>query len=181
MNLERPWKHQNASSERLGGILDHLADVVAPSWPALAPSWAVLGPSWPRYSLSGLLENLEILVVFQYFSKFHHFCIFSPLGCIVTRLKGVLGPFLAVLGTSWRRLGPSWRRLGASWGAFWPPKTLPRSLQEASKTPPKTKSNIDLNLRPRINHFYYKSSNENASNIKQETILGRLGAILASI
>ena len=128
MNLERPWKHQNASSERLGGILDHLADVVAPSWPALAPSWAVLGPSWPRYSLSDLLENLEIPVVFQYFSKFQQFCIFSQLGCIVTRLKGALGPLLAVLGVilapPWPVLAPSWCHLELHKTSQAPQKTL---------------------------------------------------------
>ena len=69
------------------------------------------------------------------------------------RLEGVLEPSLAVLGASWRRLGPSWRHLGASWDASWRRKTLPRSLQEASKTPPETSSNIDLNLRPLRDHF----------------------------
>ena len=143
------WGVLEASWGRLGRILEHLGAswwlsvvLCGSAYLSLAyfgsnkrPSWAVLGPSWPRSSLSGLLKNLEIPLVFQYFSNFLQLCIFTPLGCILTHLKGVLGRFLAVLGPSWHRLGPFWRRLGASWVAFWPPKTLPRSLQEAFKTP----------------------------------------------
>ena len=133
---------------RLGAIFDRLGSVLAPYWAVLARSWNVLGPSWPRLNLPALPKGIEIHRFFQYFRKFQHFCIFSGLKGISTRLEGVLEPSLAVLGASWRRRGPSWRRLGASWGASWPPRTLPRSLQEASKIPPKTRSNIDLNLRP---------------------------------
>ena len=146
------WGVLEASWGRLGRILEHLGAswwlsvvLCGSAYLSLAyfgsnkrPSWAVLGPSWPRSSLSGFLKNLKIPVVFHCFSIFLQFCIFTPLGCILTHLKGVLGRFLAVLGPSWHRLGPFWRRLGASWVAFWPPKTLPRSLQEAFKTPPGT-------------------------------------------
>ena len=75
-------------------------------------------------------------------------------------LTGVLGASWRILdaswahlGASWRHLGPSWRHLAPSWrylGPSWAhlslpnlPKTFPRSVQEASKTPPKTRSNID--------------------------------------
>ena len=130
------WDVLEASWGRLGRILEHLGaswwlSVVlcgsaclslAYFWSNKRPSWAVLGPSWPRYSLSGLLENLEIPLVFQDFSKIQHFCIFSPLGCIVTRLKGALGPFLAVLGSSWRLPSPSWRHLGAILTSIKPPR-----------------------------------------------------------
>ena len=64
---------------------------------------------------------------------------------------------------SWAVLAPSWADLGASW----PPQTLPRSLQEASKTPPKTRSNIDLNVRPLWDHFSWKSLNENVKKMSQ--------------
>ena len=123
----------------------------------MAPSWSVLGPSWPRLTLPAPPKSNEIPWVFQYFCKFRHFCFFSGPKGILTRLEGVLEPSLAVLGASWRRLGPSWRRLGASWSASWPPKTLPRSLQDASKTPPKTRSNIDPTWKPSRTKNIYKT------------------------
>ena len=100
----------------------------------------------------------------------------SILACLGAILKD-LGASWRHLGTSWRHLGPSWpvmARLGAvlarpgvilgDLGAFlcrlgailapsWAHLSLPRSLQEASKAPPKTRSNIESSWersRPKI-------------------------------
>ena len=74
-------------------------------------------------------------------------------GSVLAHLGRVLGASWTRLGPSWRHLGQSWRHLAPSWrylGPSWAhlslpnlPKTFPRSVQEASKTPPKTRSNID--------------------------------------
>ena len=64
------------------------------------------------------------------------------LGIYLARIRAVLAPTWPVLAPSWAALAPSWAVLGASW----PPKNLPRSFQDASKTSPKTRSNVDLNL-----------------------------------
>ena len=61
-----------------------------------------------------------------------------------------LGDILAVLEASWAHLGVILGILGASWCVLAAQKSLkidPNTSQDRSKTPPKTRSNIDLNLR----------------------------------
>ena len=59
----------------------------------------------------------------------------ARLGAILDRHGRVLGRLVAVLGRLVGVLGPSW-----------PPKSLPRSLQDASQDELQHRSNIDLNL-----------------------------------
>ena len=90
------------------------------------------------------------LIIFFCFSMFLRSEASLAQSCLSFRLEGVLGTSWEHLG---RVLGPSWTVMVASWGVLmrfvgvlgpsWLPKKLPRSLQEASKTPPKTRSNIE--------------------------------------
>ena len=84
-----------------------------------------LGPSWARLGLSKPPLAPRLLK--------------SRFGDVLGASWTVSAPSWSVLAASWAVLAPSWAILGASW----PPKGLPRSLQEASKTPPKTRSNIE--------------------------------------
>ena len=100
--------------------------------------------------------------------------LFDRLGAVLERLGGILvrlgaslarvGAILGRLGAILGRLGAILTRLGAILGRLGrilviqkpskiAPRGLPRSLQEASKMPSKTNSNIDFNLRPQNDHF----------------------------
>ena len=131
------WRHLSAPLASLRSLArcarSTMLTIFAPSWPVLAPTWHILAPSW------GIL------------APSWHF----------------LAPAWAVLANhvpSWLHLGPSWHVLTPSWaifapccavwapswsilGASWPPENFPKSLQEVSKTPPKTRFNTDLNLQ----------------------------------
>ena len=123
--------------------------------------------------------------------------VLARLGGLLGRLWAVLGHLGGVLGASWRVLGASWGNLGrlgcvlgrlgcvlwASWrvlGASWAPKSLPRSPQNRSWEPPKTKSNIDAFMCLMDFRVLLQNPSENQKKHPQHkhlgSVLGRLGA-----
>ena len=100
----------------------------------------------------------------HYFScVFRHFCVSRLSGQSSHLLRPSwshlapswrhLGASWCLLAPSWCHLGPSWRHLGTSWRHLGLPEPSQKSLQDASKTPPKTRSNIDPTLEAFRDHF----------------------------
>ena len=132
----------------------------APSRNVLKPFWtyfAHLGAIWGRLGVylarlvaflaspGAILRRLGAISgsLGAYLARFDAYL--PRLGVILERLgaiSGRLGTYLARLDVTCPVLAPSWDVLGASW----PPKKLPRSLQDASQDELQHRSNIDLNL-----------------------------------